>query len=209
MAAAAATAVSRSVFPAAPNSPGTLSIGGSALGGGGAADAVSVTSYGTILTEGGLSNGIEAQSIGGGGGNGGFSIAGAFTTGTAAVGLTVGGFGSTGSAGGAVTVDSYSQTANGAALLAPPAAGVISIETLGNQSNGILAQSIGGGGGNGGFSGGLSASTDGGAFTASVGGFGAGGGSAGAVNVLSYNNILTQGSQLQWRAGPVAWRRRR
>ncbi len=163
-------------------------------GGAGSAGAVAVTSYGAILTEGGLSNGIEAQSIGGGGGNGGFSIAGAFTTGTAAVGLTVGGFGSTGSAGGAVSVASYSQTAGGAALLEPPAAGVISLETLGNNSNGILAQSIGGGGGNGGFSGGLSASTDGGAFTASVGGFGAGGGSASTVDVISYNNILTKGS---------------
>jgi hypothetical protein len=173
---------------------GTLSVGGSALDGGGPGGSVTVSSYGTILTEGNLSNGIEAQSIGGGGGNGGFSVSGAFTTGSAAIGLTVGGFGSTGSTGGAVTVDSYSLSSDGEPLLEPPAAGTISIETEGNQSNGILAQSIGGGGGNGGFSGGLSASTDGGAFTASVGGFGAGGGSAGAVNVTSYNNILTLGN---------------
>ena len=173
---------------------GTLSVGGSALDGGGPGGSVTVSSYGTILTVGNLSNGIEAQSIGGGGGNGGFSVSGAFTTGSAAIGLTVGGFGSTGSTGGAVTVDSYSLSSDGEPLLEPPAAGTISIETEGNQSNGILAQSIGGGGGNGGFSGGLSASTDGGAFTASVGGFGAGGGSAGTVNVTSYNNILTLGS---------------
>ncbi|WP_156898221.1 hypothetical protein [Methylocapsa acidiphila] len=173
---------------------GTLSVGGSALGGGGAAGAVKVTSYGTILTLGADSNAIAAQSIGGGGGNGGFSIAGAFTTGSVAVGLTVGGFGSTGSAGGTVTVNSYSQTADGAALLQPPPAGTTSIETDGDRSNAILAQSIGGGGGNGGFSGGLSASTSGGSFTASVGGFGAGGGAADAVSVTSYNNILTKGT---------------
>ncbi len=79
-------------------------------------------------------------------------------------------------------------------VLSAPVAGMVTLETDGDRSNGILAQSIGGGGGNGGFSGGLSASISGGAFNASVGGFGAGGGAAGSVDVMSCNNIVTNGS---------------
>ncbi|TLU87805.1 MAG: hypothetical protein FDX21_03015 [Chlorobium sp.] len=166
---------------------GALSVGGFGSEGGDASS-VTVQNFGTIWTKGNDSNGIEAQSLGGGGGNGGFSIAGAFTTGTAALGLSVGGFGNGGGNASAVKVESYSHALNIA-----PVAGIFTLETDGDRSNGILAQSIGGGGGNGGFSGGLSASTSGGAFTASVGGFGAGGGNAGIVTVTSYNNILTKG----------------
>ena len=153
---------------------GSISVGGSSLGGGGAADSVMVRNYGTIWTQGADSNGIEAQSVGGGGGNGGFSIGGSFTTGSVGIGLTVGGFGSKGGSAGAVVVDSYAKALNGSPVLTKPAAGTVTLETDGDRSNGILAQSIGGGGGNGGFSGGLNASTSGGAFTASIGGFGAG-----------------------------------
>ena len=166
---------------------GTLSVGGFGSEGGDASS-VTVQNFGTIWTKGNDSNGIEAQSLGGGGGNGGFSVAGAFTTGTAALGLSVGGFGAGGGDAGAVEVDSYAQELN-----VVPVAGMVTLETDGDRSNGIIAQSIGGGGGNGGFSGGLSASTSGGAFTASVGGFGAGGGDAGMVTVTSYNNIWTKG----------------
>ena len=85
---------------------------------------------GNLTTNGDFSNGILAQSVGGGGGNGGVAVAaGAF----AAVG--VGGSGGAGGAGGEVDVDNRAN-----------------IRTAGAQSHGILAQSVGGGGGNGGMS---------------------------------------------------------
>ena len=156
-----------------------------------------------------ISNGIAAQSIGGGGGNGGFSVAGALSTGNAGVTASVGGFGSTGSTAGSVEVDSYSLSSNGQPLLQAPAAGTTSIETEGARSNGILAQSIGGGGGNGGFSVSGAFSTSGGSFAASVGGFGAGGGSASNVTVNSYNNIVTLGAQFERHRSAISGRRRR
>ncbi len=79
-----------------------------------------------IQTDGLLSNGILAQSLGGGGGNGG------------AVGLTavtIGGDGGASGVGGEVLVENKAGS---------------TILTKGMMSNGILAQSIGGGGGNGG-----------------------------------------------------------
>ena len=80
------------------------------------------------------SNGIVAQSIGGGGGSGGFSIAGSASFGGGAAG-SIGGHGGTGGNAGTVTVTNTG-----------------SIFTAGEQANGIEAQSIGGGGGNGGYS---------------------------------------------------------
>ena len=50
--------------------------------GGGDAAAVTVYQAGQIWTQGADSNGVAAQSIGGGGGNGGFSVAGGFSIGT-------------------------------------------------------------------------------------------------------------------------------
>ncbi len=41
-----------------------------------------VTNNGQILTNGAMSVGIMAQSVGGGGGNGGFAVAGTFATGS-------------------------------------------------------------------------------------------------------------------------------
>ena len=78
--------------------------------------------------------GILAQSIGGDGGNGGFSGVVALG-GAVGVGVGVGGSGGGGGNAGAVQVTSAGD-----------------IATVFNNSDGILAQSIGGGGGNGGFS---------------------------------------------------------
>ncbi|MDE2182707.1 MAG: hypothetical protein KGJ78_06765 [Alphaproteobacteria bacterium] len=170
-------------------------VGGAAavsVGGfGGVANAssdVTVTSTGTILTQGFDSSAISAQSIGGGGGNGGFSVAGAASLGQAGIGISVGGFGAGGGDSAAATVNSY-----GAGYEVIPTADSVTIETDGMQSNGILAQSLGGGGGNGGFSVAGAFAADGGAVALSVGGFGAGGGSSSTVDVTSYNNILTRG----------------
>ncbi|MFC3638907.1 autotransporter outer membrane beta-barrel domain-containing protein [Camelimonas fluminis] len=104
-----------------------LSIGGSG-GDGGAGGAVNVRNDGTIITHGPVSYGMFAQSVGGGGGSGG----GAVTSGANwyNIQMNVGGSGGSGGSGGGVTVN------NGGL-----------IETRGVASFGVLAQSIGGGGG--------------------------------------------------------------
>ena len=56
------------------------------------------------------------------------------------------------------------------------------IQTDGNLSKGVFAQSVGGGGGNGGFSVAGGFSTSGGGEASSVGGSGAGGGNGGEVS---------------------------
>jgi hypothetical protein len=171
---------------------GAASVGGFGATGGDAGN-VTVNSYGSIFTEGDNSNGVAAQSIGGGGGNGGFSLAGGFSMGPAGLGLSVGGFGEGGGTAGDVTVHSYASTVEGVPVVGQPPADTFSIQTAGDNSNGILAQSLGGGGGNGGFSGAIGGSLGGAGIAASVGGFGGGGGDAGAVRVDSVQNILTQG----------------
>jgi len=156
----------------------SASIGGSGSGGG---DGLSVTVgnnnaiTGTIKTSGNGSNGIVAQSIGGGGGNGGFSVAGSLSS-SAAVGFTMGGSGGPASGGGAVTVDSGAN-----------------ISTTGSDANAVFAQSIGGGGGNGGFSIGGDFSTGGASLTASIGGSAGVGGAGGTVTVTSTGVTLKTG----------------
>ena len=119
------------------------------------AGAVGVTSVGHIYTQGASSIGIQAQSIGGGGGNGGWSGALALSQGVA-LGVSIGGGGGSGNSAGAVTVDS---TGN--------------IVTGGANAIGIQAQSIGGAGGNGGFSLSLAGSLKGTSVGVSSGGAGA------------------------------------
>ena len=170
---------------------GAVSIGGMGDKGGNASD-VAVTNAGTLLTRGFNSHGIEAQSIGGGGGNGGFSVTGTFTTGAAGIGVSIGGFGDGGGSAGSVTINSYGLSS---AALDSPTPGVVTLETDGLQSNGILAQSIGGGGGNGGFSGAAGVALQGGGGGVTLGGFGGGGGDGQSVTVNSYNNILTKGDK--------------
>ena len=110
----------------------TLGLGGQA-GSTGNGGNVTVTNAANIVTQGDNSDAILAQSIGGGGGNGGDA-----TSVLALVGfnasLAIGGSGASGGSGGTVSVGS----GNG------------SISTSGFESSGIVAQSIGGGGGNGG-----------------------------------------------------------
>ena len=106
-------------------------MGGTGAGGGAGGD-VTVTNTGTIILKGAGSVGVYAQSIGGGGGDAGFSGALNFTGG-GELKNTVGGAGKGGD-GGNVTVTSTG-----------------SIETLGAGSVAVVAQSIGGGGGSGSF----------------------------------------------------------
>jgi hypothetical protein len=106
-----------------------LAIGG-ATGDGGNGGAVAVNHGSSIETFGDNSYGVLSQSIGGGGGNAGLDIAYSKTNG-GKVGITLGRRGGTGGFGGDVTLSSKG-----------------SVVTHGNNSFGLLAQSIGNGGGN-------------------------------------------------------------
>ncbi|NOD95323.1 hypothetical protein GS636_21205 [Ruegeria sp. HKCCD4884] len=162
---------------------GAVSVGlGGTGSGGGTGGAVTLTSGGTVLTRGNGSTAILAQSIGGGGGNGGFNVSASVQgSGTAGGGVSVGLGGNGGGGGDGSTVKATSNNA---------------VETRGDQSSGVVAQSIGGGGGNGGFnvapvlSG---AGTASGAVSVGLGGSGDTGGNGGAVTLTSNGTILTKG----------------
>ncbi|RZJ32627.1 MAG: hypothetical protein EON85_00445, partial [Brevundimonas sp.] len=157
----------------------TFSDDGAAGGNGGSAT-VTAMSTSDIRTEGRASYGLFAQSVGGGGGEGGFSV-----------GLaSLGSGGGTGGNGGTAQVFASDGS---------------SITTLGEASHGIFAQSIGGGGGNGGLV--ADAGGEIGTFldqvnksdakggSIAIGGQGAGGGDGGDVDVLNSGLIYTQGSR--------------
>ena len=115
-------------------------LGGSSLNlnGGGT---LNVTNSGSIGTAGAGSFGILAQSIGGGGGNGGFdAVSGAVSSAR----FTMGGNGETSSNGGVVQLTNSGQ-----------------VVTLGNGAAGVSAQSIGGGGGEAGYAANLNLGTSG------------------------------------------------
>lgn len=157
---------------------GTGGAGGALIGQGGAAlgsgpgGFVSVINYGTIETEGLVSDGIFAQSVGGGGGAGG----GAYDVGLG-FGMSFGGDSTLGGHGGQVDVDS----------------GDTSIITAGDFSHGISAMSVGGGGGSGGNA--ITYTAGGVLFDSSfaLGGQGGGGGNGGLVDLTSGSQITTQG----------------
>ncbi|OJJ11505.1 hypothetical protein BKI51_07115 [Alphaproteobacteria bacterium AO1-B] len=146
-----------------------LTIGGVGGAAGDGAD-VTVTNTGRITTTGVNAYGIFVQSIGGGGGSGGeaASI-------TDSYALQLGGNGSGGGTGGEVQVDNTGT-----------------ITTAGYGSAAVLAQSIGGGGGNTGSKTGLGAIED---VTVAVGGKGGVAGDGGAVNVTYNSGTITTASE--------------
>ena len=161
---------------------GAVSVGlGGAGGGGGHAGTVDATAV-SILTEGDQSGGFLAQSVGGGGGSGGFNISGNIVgSGGGGVGLSVGLGGAGGTGGNAVRV---TATVNG------------DVTTLGEQSDAIVAQSLGGGGGSGAFniSGGISANAQvSGSVNVGIGGSGGGGGNSGHVTLNVTGTTQTAG----------------
>src|SRR5207302_5154519 len=79
--------------------------------------------------------GWGAQRVGGGGGGGGFSVAGTFNVEGIGAAIGIGGKGGSGGNSSDVTL------MNGGNVL-----------TIGRDSHGVFAQSVGGGGGSGGFS---------------------------------------------------------
>ncbi|WP_217677245.1 autotransporter outer membrane beta-barrel domain-containing protein [Falsochrobactrum tianjinense] len=157
----------------------SVSLGGNG-GSGGNGGTVGLTVENDVLTHGAQSSAVVAQSIGGGGGNGGFNVTVAGTgagTGSGTIGFGLGGRGGTGGTGGAVD-----STVAG------------NLTTLGDNSTGMLVQSVGGGGGNGGInvSGTVSIAGIGSGTTAiGIGGFGGNGGSAGDVTSSYSGTVLT------------------
>ena len=169
-------------------------IGGTNDKGGGSGGRVHVSNDGTVQTAGEAAYGIFAQSIGGGGGNGGTVNA------SAASGLSfdktldglvqklpladavsivnaIGGSGGVAGNGGKVEVETGNQAI---------------IKTGGAMSVGIFAQSVGGGGGTGG--GGSNASSGKTNIKLSFGGSGGKGGTGGTVTVSNGGIITTAGS---------------
>ncbi|MFA5899616.1 MAG: autotransporter outer membrane beta-barrel domain-containing protein [Hyphomicrobium sp.] len=164
---------------------------GGAGGNGGTASAVTVDNDGDIVTRGADAFVVLVQSIGGSGGAGGMSIAGALNgTGGAggSVGVSLGGSGGNGAEAGTVTVTNSGD-----------------ITTTGARSGGVVAQSIGGAGGAGGLSVGLalagSTQAQTGAVAVSLGGTGGGGGTAKAVKITNTGNISTSGASNETAAG--------
>ena len=170
----------------AANSSGVFVAVGGTGGGGGNGGTVSITSGGGpggVSTSGDFSTGIVGQSIGGGGGNGGFSKSyGVFVT------TAIGGSGGSGGSGGAVNFNNQGYT-NGNQTN--------QIATSGDQSLGVLLQSIGGGGGVGGAASSYAADVIF-ASAIAVGGTGGSGGSGGTIGtssapVFNSGNISTSG----------------
>ncbi|WP_348643136.1 autotransporter outer membrane beta-barrel domain-containing protein, partial [Mesorhizobium sp. B2-3-4] len=142
-----------------------IGIGGKGAGGG-AAGTVDVINAAALGTGGYNSHGLLAQSIGGGGGSGGFSV----TAGGPS--LSLGGSGGAAGASQKVFVNNSGK-----------------IDTAGDLSNGIFAQSVGGSGGDGGFA------VAAGLFVAvGIGGSGGAGGEGGVVEVINNANITTKGA---------------
>ncbi|MFI0849459.1 hypothetical protein [Mesorhizobium sp. IMUNJ 23232] len=184
-------------------------------GGNGGAVNFALSDGAKIITAGQGSTAVLAQSIGGGGGAGGDSSALAMAVGyfdtpkgsdsvSVEASFAVGGNGGSGGTGGAVTIalgGTQTCTSSGCTT-APDQSGSnapTSITTYGDFADGLVAQSIGGGGGNAGFG---SSNTQAygtgtnGSLTVTLGSQGGTGGAGGSVWVDLYtgNSITTWGS---------------
>jgi hypothetical protein len=155
-------------------SAGLVAIGGRG-GGGGDGASVSIGNEGVITTRGDGASGVFAQSIGGGGGNGGgaVSMGGPLT-------VSIGGEGADGGKAGTVEIVSGPEA---------------SIHTGGDYAYGIYAESLGGGGGSGGFA--ISGSFPSGSpvsLNLAIGGQGGGGGDGNTVDVKGSGDVTTSGT---------------
>ncbi|MTH95614.1 autotransporter outer membrane beta-barrel domain-containing protein [Roseibium sp. RKSG952] len=150
-----------------------LSLGASGDGGnGGNANTATASVTSAIATSGDHSTAITAQSIGGGGGAAGTTISSANSTGVSAS-VALGGSGGAGGDGKSVSV-----SADG------------NLTTNGDNADGILAQSVGGGGGASGLTIDANAVQMSGASLA-IGGSGGPGGDAGDVTVTTSSELIS------------------
>jgi hypothetical protein len=168
----------------------SVDVGGSGGSGGNGgqvavADVAGSGTAGSISTSGDLADGIVAQSIGGGGGAGGAATTDALKSGyqnfTASLDLSLGGSGGSSGSGGSVGVTHGVQGNEG-----------YIIQTSGTQAIGIIAQSIGGGGGIGGSGGVVGGGTIN--LGASLSGSGSGSGNGNTAAVNNYGAIETTGN---------------
>ncbi|WP_438858658.1 hypothetical protein [Achromobacter spanius] len=130
--------------PSGDNNLGSYSLSvavGGKGGGGGSGDAVTVNYAGLTTTQGDLADGMVVQSLGGGGGVGGTSTA-KGAKGDLDLTISVGGQGGVGGDGGELTLNMQGQ-----ASATSSQANAAQLTTYGNVAYGLLAQSIGGGGG--------------------------------------------------------------
>lgn len=201
----------QAIVPGA-SSPGGGGAGGNGIfwggegGAGGDGGTVQLVQAGTVKTEGNGAYGIVAQSIGGGGGRGGTA-----NSTTAFVGFGLGSTGGGGGNGGDVliqTTNSFGDPATDPGLLdayawamsleRPTGLGSLaprpdpSITTSGNKASGIVAMSVGGGGGLGGSATPTTGSPVG-SLVVAIGGSGGNGGHGGKVEVNNQSNISTSG----------------
>jgi len=162
-----------------------VAVGGQAKSAG-AGKSVTLDSNGDVTVTGDGSRGLVAQSIGGGGGHGGTAVTGAFTnsSSTKDLSLGIGGAAGGGGTGGVVTLTSRGSIATGSS--ADLAAGL-------TGEHGILAQSIGGGGGSGGLSASADTNLGNRSLTVDIGGGGGSGATSSAVQVSNSAAIQTQG----------------
>jgi hypothetical protein len=180
----------------------TFGLGGSGgIGGSGGSVTVSNDSGSTIVTTGSGSQGILAQSIGGGGGAAAGGSA-AASNDTYQFNLSVGGNGGSGNNGGNVNVTNGGSIATGGLYTNAAGYGVVT----GGDGIGILAQSIGGGGGVAGSSDAAATINAAGqvedalnppgtswSANLSIGGFGGSGGNGGSVTVSNTGILTTKG----------------
>jgi len=140
----------------------------------------------TLSTDGANSHGLVAQSIGGGGGNGGFasSLAVGVEAELPSLAVSVGGSGGSGAVAGTATASTYDAAYTGTTRSA--------ITTQGNNSIGVFAQSVGGGGGSGGFAGSSSVGMST-AFSLGFGGSGGTGGNGSSAQITNDADITTYG----------------
>lgn len=143
-------------------------------GNGGTAGAVTATNHGSITTKGSMGVALQLQSNGGGGGDASVIVDG--TVSGASLTYNHGGTGGNSGVAGDVHAINYGE-----------------LSTEGEKAYGILAQSIGGGGGSGGMvvNGTLSVGTIG----INIGGDGGAGASAGKVTVENHGTISTLGEK--------------
>lgn len=159
----------------------TVGVGG-AGGDGNIGDTARITNSGDVVTVAGMSSGLVARSIGGGGGEGGNSSAHAIPfapTQTVALSYTVGGHGGNGNVGGLAEIINT---------------GPIQVVSPLGLGRGIVAQSVGGGGGEAGdATGGVTAFATKGAasITVSLGGSGGTGNHGGTVRVTNSGQITS------------------
>ncbi|MCY6383576.1 autotransporter outer membrane beta-barrel domain-containing protein [Hoeflea prorocentri] len=163
-----------------PNFAVSVGIGGTG-GDGGHGKTVSATSTAALIhTSGRDADGILAQSVGGGGGEGGFALGGA-AGGQKSFNVTV----QVGGEGGAGGNSDRVQVSNSSRIV-----------TEGLSSVGLVAQSVGGGGGSGGFVGGIAFGLKESVNVAvTVGGKGGDGGNGGTVFVEN-DGVISTGGEL-------------